>query len=249
MKIVAYTALRYGKDYLGWAIRSVINHVDEYHVLYAAEPSHGHYSAAPCPDSYEELYNVAFQAAGSKLRWHTGHWQQEGEQRNAIFGYMPDADAILSVDSDEIYSEKLINNIVHYIQTINEPTRFLCIPFIHYWRSFNRCVLHDPAYPARVILPKNKTSIVKTWDDSMGVVNHMGYATMPEIVAYKWQIHGHLAELRTDVNWLRDVFMANRQYDCHPVGSEYWNPEQVSPLAYMPYWMVEHPFFNMQVIE
>jgi hypothetical protein len=85
--------------------------------------------------------------------------------------------------------------------------------------------------------------------NGIGVVNHMGYATTPEIVAYKWQIHGHLNELRRDVNWFQDVFMANRQTDCHPVGSEYWNPEPVNPLDYMPYWMAQHPFFNMEVIE
>ena len=80
------------------------------------------------------------------------------------------------------------------------------------------------------------------------MVNHMGYATKPDIVAYKWKIHGHLGELRRDVNWFEDVYMTNRQTDCHPVGSEYWNAETVDPLAYMPRWMAEHPFYGMDVI-
>lgn len=252
MKIVAYTALKYGKDYLGYAIRSMINHVDEYHVLYATQPSHGHSSDLPCPDTEAELHEIAWQAAGTKLRFHYGNWQYEGQQRNAILDYAPDADAIISVDSDEIYSEKLIENITYYAGSVGNhaPYRYIRVPFIHYWRSFNRCVLHDPAYPARITFPHIDAKYGESsWDEFTGVVNHMGYATTPEIVAYKWQIHGHKDELRHDVNWYQDVFMANRQYDCHPVGSEYWNPETVNPLDYMPHWMSEHPFYNMKVIE
>jgi len=266
MKIVGYTALRYGADYLGWAIRSVIDHLDEYHVLYAVQPSHGHWSAAPCPETEMQLYEIAQRAAGAKLRWHSGNWTQEGQQRSAIYELAPDADAILSIDSDEIYSEKLIDSIKTYIgytvggqprPTFSLPEfRYIRLPFIHYWRSFNRCILHDPAYPARLIFPKyqppehmKEILTEATWPSNAGVVNHMGYAIRPEIMAYKWKIHGHLPELRTDVNWFYDVFMANRQFDCHPVGSEWWNPEDVNPFLYMPHWMIEHPFYGKKVIE
>lgn len=251
MKIAGYTALRYGKDYLGYAIRSVIDLLDEYHVLYAIGPSHGHWTNIECPETEAELYEIANQAAGSKLRWHRGAWVQEGEQRSAIYNLIPDADVILSVDSDEIYSEQLMYNIDRYIhRPIANPVRYIRLPFIHYWRSFNRCVLHDPAYPARLIFPKVAGQSETTWIlRNDGMVNHMGYAIRPEIMRYKWLIHGHLPELRRDVDWYKDVFMANRQFDCHPVGSEWWNPEMVNPLLYMPYWMIEHPFYGKQVIE
>jgi hypothetical protein len=250
MKVIGYTALRYGADYLGWAIRSVIDHIDEYHVLYATRPSHGHYSDAVCPDSEDELHDIAWQAAGLKLKWHRGDWTYEGQQRDSILQYAPDADVILSVDSDEIYSEKLINNIMRYAGSVqySQPFRYLRVPFIHYWRSFHRCILHDPAYPARVTFPRIPSG-ESSWYPSSGVVNHMGYATRPDIVAYKWQIHGHLGELRRDVNWFNDVFMnKNRSTDLHPVGSTFWNYEQVNPLDYMPAWMSEHPFYGMDVI-
>lgn len=249
MKVVGYTALRYGADYLGYAIRSIIDHIDEYHVLYATKPSHGHPSDLPCPDTEEELHEISWQATGTKLRWHRGGWNYEGQQRDSILQYAPDADVIISCDSDEIYSEKLIDNIIK--QGDQSPVfRYVRVPFIHYWRSFHKCVLHDPAYPARVTYPKcNRLNNEETLTPEWGVVNHMGYATTPAIMAYKWQIHGHKDELRRDVNWYQDVFMANRQYDTHPVGSEYWNPETVDPLEYMPHWMVEHPFYDMEVIE
>lgn len=253
MKTIGYTALRYGKDYLGYAIRSIIDNINEYHVLYATRPSHGHPSDVVCPDSEDELHEIAWQAAGSKLKWHRGEWVYEGQQRDSILQYAPDADVIISVDSDEIYQPKLIENIMRYGHEIQrlEPFRYLRVPFIHYWRSFHKCILHDPAYPARVTFPRIDPKHGEfSWSaERFGVVNHMGYATTPEIVAYKWQIHGHKNELRRDVNWFQDVFMANRQTDCHPVGSEYWNAEPVNPLDTMPYWMEQHPFFEMDVIE
>lgn len=249
--IGGYTALRYGADYLGWAIRSVIDVLDEYHVLYATQPSHGHSSPVPCPETREELYAIAEKAAGSKLRWHDGHWTHESEQRGAIYQFMPHADVILSIDSDEIYSEPLLYNIMRYItRPIPYPVKYVRLPFIHYWRSFNRCILHDPAYPVRLIFPNQPEGTGTGWNArNDGVVNHMGYAIRPEIMRYKWLIHGHLPELRRDVDWFQDVFMANRQFDCHPVGSQYWTPEEVNPMLYMPYWMLEHPFFGKEVIE
>ena len=81
------------------------------------------------------------------------------------------------------------------------------------------------------------------------VINHMGYAQRPEIVQYKQLTHGHRNEWRHDVDWFTDKFMANAQTDTHPVGSEYWNPERVDPLDYMPRWMQDHSYYHMQVIE
>lgn len=251
MKTIAYTALRYGADYLPYAIQSVLDAVDEYHVLYAMRPSHGHWSDAPLPpgESENDLHALAWQAAGTKLRWHRGEWVYEGQQRDSIISLVPDADVIISVDSDEIYSEALIWNILDYAeQTEATPrSRYLRVPFVHYWRSFYRCVLHDPAYPARVTFPKVAAG-EDSWESRLGVVNHMGYAIRPALMAYKWQIHGHKDELRRDCDWFNDVYMANRQVDCHPVGSEWWTPETVEPLDFMPYFMTWHPFFNLDVI-
>lgn len=236
----------------------MIDHVDEYHVLYASVPSHGHYSDLPCPDSEAELREIAWQAAGSKLYWHRGNWRMEGEQRNSIYEYAPDADVIINLDYDEIWPDGMLQKAIY--RAFQYPTvKYFRGEMIHYWRSFNRAILHDPAFPIRVINPKGMDDKTFYIDAHRGdyidgvdhrlMINHLGYATRPEIVAYKWAIHGHKNELRTDVNWFQDVFMANRQYDTHPVGSEYWNPETVNPMLYMPSWMQEHPYFGKEVIE
>lgn len=244
MKIVAYTALRYGRDYLGYAIQSIIDRVDEYHVLYAEQPSHGHYDPTPCPETREELYAIAQTIAGSKLRWHNGIWQHEGQQRNTIHEVTPDADVIIVLDADEIWSERTLNLLDTEINFKGSAIR---IPFVHFWRSFHTAVLHDPAAPARVIFPHNPR---KDWilDGSLEhSINHMGYAQRSEIVGYKMKIHGHKAELKPD--WFETVFMdESRTTDLHPVGSQYWNVERVDPWAYLPDFMKAHKYANLEVI-
>jgi hypothetical protein len=241
MKTIAYTALHYGRDYLASAIRSVIDHVDEYWVLYSATGSHGTWIDEPCPEHEVELTNIAYRAAGNKLRWVNGDWQQEGQQRDTIHRLAPDAERILVLDADEIWRDPAATLAAADATNAGRVR----VSMVHFWRSFYRAVLHDPAYPERVIYPQRAGKATV----HAGGIAHMGYAQRLEIVAYKMKIHGHRAELRTDVDWFRDVYAANRQYDCHPVGSEYWNPETVNPREYMPAWMLDHAYADMEVIE
>lgn len=248
MKIIAYTPLHYGRDYLAAAIQSVIDHVDEYHVLYTAQGSHGHRSNVPCPESENELFQIAQMAAGSKLKWTRGDWTHEGQQRDDIHRIVPDADVVIALDSDEIWAEGQAEWAIQYA-IINDSVKRFRVPIIHYWRSFHRCVLHDPAYPERVIMPKRTGNGKDTVPDNYGYINHMGYAQRLDIVEYKLKTHGHKAEFRTDCDWFNDIYKANRQRDCHVVGSEWWNPEPVNWREYMPSWMERHPYADKDVIE
>lgn len=248
--VVAYTALLYGRDYLASAIRSVIDAVDEYHILYTPIGSHGHRSDIPCPESRDELYEIARQAAGSKFRWHEATWAHEGQQRDSIHQYAPDADVILVVDADEVWSVGAVR-YAQFAAAFGQYRRYR-VSMWHYWRSFRRVVMHDPAFPVRVICPKKPDSETQLdchyWDGCR--IHHFGYAQRPEIVEYKQHVHGHRGEWRRDVDWFRERFMANAQHDCHPVGSEYWQPEPVDPFALgLPEWMREHPYAGLEVIE
>jgi hypothetical protein len=242
-KIVAYTALHYGKTYLDAAIRSIIYDVDEYHVLYCPHPSHGYNNGMLPPDTEEELHAIAWEAAGTKLRWHKGDWQRENDQRNSIFQYAPTADAIVIVDSDEVYEDFLVGEALALGFRVG--CNQLRLPFIHLWRSFNRGFSRDPAYPTRVLFPKQsgRTETLATGRS----IWHYGYAQPSEIVRYKVQNHGHLSEFRRDVDWFKDVFMANRQVDCHPIGSEWWNVEEVDQSR-LPSALMNHPLRHVELI-
>lgn len=245
MKIVAYTALAYGACYLSYAIKAAIDDVDEWHIIYTPTGSHGHSSPESFTDTRAELYALAEHAAGSKLRWHDGQWGQENQQRGMIHEYVPDADLIVAIDYDEIMQPGLLASALDTaaVSSIKEWR----LPFRHYYRSFYRCILHDPAYPTRIVNPLGRGSATFETDKA---VNHFGYAIPPKLMREKWRVHGHKDELRKDVDYFTDIYEANRQTDVHPVGSEYWNPETVDPFAedWLPKFMRRHPYAGMEAI-
>lgn len=247
MKIVSLSILHYGREYLKYALQSVHDAVDLQYVLYTPQGSHGHRTDATCPDTREQLIECAIAGAGSKLRWHEGVYTNESEHRAMIHQLEPDADVIIVCDADECYSERLLNDLMAYISTAEDTPQRLRLPFWHYWRSFKRGFMYDPALPERVIFPKVTNGMKETFHGSGGVVHHMGYSQRSEIVQYKQLTHGHKAEWRKDVDWFTDVFMANRQYDCHPVGSDAWNAEDMDASA-LPRVLSDHPYREMDVI-
>lgn len=248
MNVIGVTALHYGKCFLSHAIRSIIDDVDEYIVLYTPIGSHGHRTNAVCPDTRAELLDIAIEAAGDKLRWFDGTWTHEGQQRDSIFSIVPDADVIVVLDSDEVWPPGLLQDAIR--DTKDLGVRDIRVPMIHYWRSLKRVILHDPAFPVRLIYPHNRTG-AETFTPSLMVtqpyrtINHMGYAQRSEIVRYKLETHGHKGEFRRDCDWFNEIFMdANRTHDLHPVGSDYWNWEAIT----VPHFMQDHPYAALEVI-
>jgi hypothetical protein len=243
--IIAYTALHYGSPYLAYAIRSVIDSVDKYVVLYSPTGSHGTQATMSLPPSEIEgnLYMIAKKAAGDKLEWHHGRWAHEGLQRDAIHDLYPLAQMVLVLDYDEIWPVGLAEKALREANFGNQ--RCFRMPMVHFWRSFSRAVLHDPAYPIRIIKPHFKYGEQTL---HAGTIAHMGYAIPTWLLTYKMHIHGHRGELRKD-NWLQTKWLANAQEDCHPVGSDFWNPETVEPSDYLPEFMSEHPYWGKMVIE
>ena len=141
------------------------------------------------------------------------------------------------------------------------------LPFIHLWKDFYHAVLHDPAYPVRLINPRaadgdatfdavaydaaKRELLTRTVDyvpEFRTCVVHCGYAINPELMRYKMTIHGHRAELRSDIDWYHERYMNPAAVrDLHPVGSEYWNAEMIDPFTYLPPFMAEHPRLSKAV--
>lgn len=244
-KVIAYTALHYGSEYLSYAIRSVIDFIDEYHILYSPTPSHGTPSNLKCPDTKSELLAIAIEAAGNKLKWQDVKAQYEGQHRDMIYEQASDATCIVTIDSDEIWDR---NTLAMLEGEMGYKGHYITIPFYHYWRSFYKAVMHDPAAPARVVFPQGQRGM--HLDAGLNhAIHHFGYAQSPKTVWYKMQIHGHKNEFRHDVDWFKDVFMTNRQTDCHPVGSQFWNAEDVNPDVLLPDFMRNHPNYHKALIE
>lgn len=251
MRIVSLTVLLYGADYLKYALASVNPAVDAQYVLYTSQGSHGHRTTARCPDTRDQLAALAIEGAGSKLRWVEKDFDSEGAQRDYIHVLEPDADCVIVVDADEVYSKPLIDEISKYVNG-QENTKYCAkryrLEFYHYWRSFKRGFRHDPALPERLIFPKALNDQRDTFRTNHGdVVHHFGYAQRSEIVRYKLETHGHHNEFRRDCDWFNDIFMTNRQYDCHPVGSDAWTCEDMD-LTQLPAILNDHPFRNLDVI-
>lgn len=244
MNAVAYMPLLYGKDYLWWSIKSIIDAVDQFYILYTSQGSYGHKTDIPCPDDRATLHRLATFAAGKKLIWVDGVWNGEGDHRDTIYSLAPLSDVILAVDYDEIWPEGLAKKVIELVNI--SPERHFRLPMIHFYRSFHYAIMHDPAFPVRAIAPRNPTSETTL---SARPICHFGYAITPAMMRWKWLVHGHKNELRTDCDYFTDIYEANRQTDCHPVGNKAWNAERVNPLDFMPDYMANHAYFNKEVIE
>lgn len=247
MKVIAYTALNYGSPYLGYAIQSVIHAVHEYHVLYTRNGSHGTLADFPPPfaESESNLYNIALQAAGNKLHWHNGEWRHEGQQRDTIYQLVPDADAILTLDYDELWSPLFVQDAIE--QALNGDARIYRAPMVHFWRSFKRCVTDDPAYPERIVIPSRKERTFGLLD--MKPIAHTGYAIPDELLRYKLHIHGHKQEMRQDIDWYNTRWKVNAQADCHWTMIDRWYPQLINPRDYLPVLMTSHPYWEKDLIE
>lgn len=247
-RVVGQCCLLYGADFLEYALRSIVDHVDALHVCYTPQPSHGTPTTLPCPDTWETLAAIAT-GVSYKVQWHQGVYRSESEHRAEIYRLEPDADVIVVVDSDEVWTPSGLTDALYFAAL--SDTRFGRVPMWHYWRSFQRGFTKDPACPIRIIKPKMKEGEFLAAGRPVAVaervIHHFGYAQRSDIVRYKMGIHGHRNEFRRDVNWFDDVFMANRQTDCHPVGSEYWNAEAI-PDSAIPEILAEHPYRHLEVI-
>lgn len=246
-KIIAYSALHYGSPYLGYAIQSVIHAVHEYHVLYSPDGSHGtkHSYNLPSSESEARLYSIALQAAGSKLHWHGGAWSHEGQQRDTIYKIAPDADVVLTLDYDEIWNPLSVQDAIE--QAWHGDARIYRAPMVHFWRSFKRCVLDDPAFPERIVIPSRQERTFGLL--KMKPLAHLGYAIPDELLRYKLHIHGHKNEMRTDIDWYNERWKVNAQKDCHWTMIDRWYPELIDPRSHLPALMMRHPYWGKDLIE
>lgn len=244
-KVAAVMCLHFGATYIPYAMRSVADIVDEFYIMYSPVPNHGIFETPlSCPESRSDLLEAAYQVAPDRTRWFEyGLWRSEGEQFKAAWDYT-DADIILKLDCDEVWADDLLAQAIEH--GIREAAYEVRVPLRHYWRSFYKAFTHDPAAPGRIYIRSN-ADLATTYApaDATRRIHHFGYAFPVPLMRYKIGIHGHKREF-TNPNWLEEVYIANRQTDCHPIGSEYWmQTSDVEPPAIM----LDHPYAMVNTIE
>jgi len=247
--IIAFYALHYGSDYLGWSIKSIYDFVDKIYILHTEKPSYGHVSNLSNPDNMQKLIASAnlFGDPKGKIKWIDGYWSNEVEHRKHVLQATSNdnPDMILTVDSDEIWNtEVLLKSFKEAEASNNRQCR---IRMLTLWRSFSWHCL-DEMWPIRFTFPKkNGSGCNGVCRGEYERVFHFGYARDLESIRYKISIHGHKGEWRQD--WLErfEKWPASGNQDFHPVERNAWT---ITPYdkTQMPSFMETHPYYNLDLI-
>lgn len=244
-RLICYIPLHYGKSFLHYAIKSVEAHVEKIVVLYSDLPTFGRGTSDTCPDSEQELHDIAI-AASNKVDWRVGYWGSEGEHRNYIYNMSEGFDGVLTIDSDEVFDP--IDLPLAIEQGLNSDKRYIGFGgYINFWKSFNYSC-YDGFTPIRLV---NLHGTDATGCDVVPCkVYHFSTAQTMDIMRYKLKIHGHHDEIRP--GWL-EMFENWKPGDIvekglHLVSHDIWQATAYDKEQ-IPDFLKEHPYFNLEEIK
>lgn len=252
--IQAYCGLHYGAEWLEWAIRSVIDFVDLYHIFYTLHPSHGHTTKVSLPEKESRDHLRAIAAMfGNEVIWHdVDQFWQEGHHRDYCVNQLTGAGADLIAwnDADEVWEPDVLCDLIDFAE--EGTARDYHVHCMHFWKSVN-WVCYDQAMPVRIIKPSGQG---EAFIPGRGFY-HFGYAQSSMLVNYKSKIHGHRAEWRR--NWWGQIYNTwdpNKTYKCgvHPTcecddktGKPFWTPVPFDRYD-IEHLIGDHPYFNDEII-
>lgn len=247
MKIAAYTALHYGKDYLPYALQSVYDAVDRLFIVHTPHPSHGTQIDIPSLESEQELRDTAFSYdPNGKVDWETTtRFFQEGNHRDYCVSKCQQwgADLVLVLDADEVWPTQALFAALDI--AARGQVRNWLLNFTTPWRSFT-WVCRDDMWPVRIIDLRQQTGTAYLPKEDLGPVFHLGYAVTDRIMRYKAAIHGHVGEWRR--GWFEQKWAAWPPVpDCHPTCERMWYPKPFDPRL-LPLVMWGHPFWGREPI-
>jgi len=238
LRISGYMALHYGADYANWAVRSVIDAVDEFHVVYAPRPSHGTMTHLSPPDSKNSL--LAAVMVSPKIRWHEVNFRQEGRHRDHALSLCR-GDLALVVDYDEVWDSNTLDAVLRF--AADNPQRDTLVGCRTLWRSHG-WLCEDPMQPVRVI--KRSGQGVAAYPLDAGRFWHFGYAVRDQVVRYKMAVHGHIGEWRH--RWYEDKWSPWPPVkDVHPTCRNTWDPEPFDRRL-LPEIIRDHPWHEEEPI-
>lgn len=181
---IGFMCLHYGSEFLEASLKSVEPFVDKYLIAYTPKPSFSFRTDIECPDTEENMKEIADRVLGDKLIWTNKIYHHEGHHRNEIYSHVNQNDTIIVTDSDEVWKDA--GKALRDAENI-EAHGIMIDGFINFWKSFDY-IVHDGFRPFRIIKPKyprNKQDVLKA------TIYHLGYMIRPETMRYKLAIHGH----------------------------------------------------------
>lgn len=244
MSILALTRLHYGADYLDAVIRSTEGFAEKHVVVYTERPNFPGSPPMPCPDTRDQLLNIAQQAAGKRLHWIEGKIPAVA----VAFDHYDDIDLLLELDADEILHQDLGQHILQSWQDGKLDTRRYRLPMIHHWRAFKYgCT--DAQWPVRLYMPNARIDDIGWYERTGTYIHHFGYTRSEVDMRYKWELSIHKDELRPE--WWDDIWHAypDRLTDLHPTNNNgFWNAEPFED-GLLPAALINHPYRYLDVIE
>lgn len=246
MKVIAFTRLHYGADYLDAVIRSTEGFAEKHVILYTARPTFGTFTDMSNADSREGLLAIAQNAAWNRVDWVEG----VPIQPETVVQRYPDADIVLELDGDEVIHQDLFTDILRRVEMGELTENRYRLPFLHHWRSFKYgCT--DGQWPIRLYLPKNPygTEVYYPRSEPQRYVHHFGYARDEASTRYKWEVSMHRSELRPE--WWGEIWggFPNRLNDVHPVCRDgFWNAGEIAD-GDLPAALINHPYRYLEVIK
>ena len=232
-KIISYTPLHYGKEYLKYSILSYMDVVDKIVFLYTEKPSYGHNSHLRCPESEEELKDIVFSTT-NKAEWVRINANNEGEHRHKIDRFRLDYDLGVATDYDEVWNTQELERALVEAKARNYA-RYGIDGFVNFWKDFNNAC-YDGFRPHRIFNYKGQGEA-----EIKATIYHFGYAISEEMMRYKWAIHGHHGELKK--GWIDKVYLGTGKEDLHPVSNNLWNAQPFDKNT-LPEFMKTHPLWS-----
>jgi hypothetical protein len=243
-KTLAYYPLHYGAEYLRESILSIEPCVDKIVILYTSRPSYGHQSGAQCPETEQQLKDIAL-ATSNKVQWENVSFNSEGDHRMYIWNFASGYDLILPVDADEVWDTEILRDSLRIAHTEKTGKYIGVSRFVNFWKSFNRICI-DSFVPIRIYKVAGNEEIKGEAVD--GLIYHFSCAQSDAIMRYKYAIHGHHDEIRT--NWLEGTYFGWKEGDkfLHPTSLNIWGEALPFDKETLPEVLKYHPNFNKEII-
>lgn len=245
MKVIGFCPIFYGKEYLKESLQSIKEHCEKVVVAYTPRPSHGFGTTDTCPDTREEIYNIANEVLGDKLIWNEDVYGAENQHRKQIYSFSMGYDLILSIDADEVFESSELQNALNYAYT-NTQRHYGMKGYLNFWRCFD-FVCTDGFRPIRI-----ENLAANNNDQNLEcplTIYHFSTAQSEPIMRYKYKIFGHASEIKED--WLNKTHYgwdrANEFGNLHCVANDIWNAVPFDKTT-MPESLKQHPNYNKDLI-